>query len=147
MLVNAAAPATVKDLSDVHVERAAESDYLAIGRKWIKRDVKDVSNYVANSGWRSRVKVGPWARSWRPARFIFTSGVEGAPGASRWGMSEKEWNKGEKAREAQRAAIREAVVADPNQRRTYDWSTGKMRLMTGVFDFEMMDALNAEELA
>lgn len=91
---------------------------------------------------------GPFQRGLLPARHIFSSGTDGAPGAARWGATEDEWAADEPARKRLQRATKKAVLADPAQcARVYDRSRGKMAVADDVYaDLVVFDDLNAAEL-
>lgn len=120
-LFQAEFPKLVINLADIGVHHAISSqrDYY---RRTVKDDPSKLASYVYDSkgdvygsDWDRGYSVrtnGPHLRGWRAARTIFTRGIDGTPGAVRWGQSKTEWDAGEANRQAARDELKSAILSD-----------------------------------
>ena len=65
---------------------------------------------------------------------MFTSTLNGAPGAARWGLSQSEWETGRAERDALWAATEAAVIADRTLPRTANYEKGVAEVGAGTFE-------------
>lgn len=138
ILFSAAFPEFIADITACRAYHAAETGYefddIYMRERKVKTNPSQLRSYVSGrthyyaGPLRSGYSFGPFNLGWRAARYIFSSGTDGAPGAARWGQSKAEWDAGQAARDAQEEEVLEAIRTDPKLPRSIDYLSAMMKV-------------------
>lgn len=144
VLLQAHAPRACIDPYEIQITRVTQN-IRRLRPHW-PTDPISIDTYVDRAQPFGPRMAGPFTRSFRHARHIFSNGPNGAPGSERWGQSCAEWEAGELERDELVWATREAVVNDPKMPRSYDSVLETTVVADGIFHFEIFDEPTDKEL-